>query len=395
VLTVVSHELQPGQVLAAPVPHPEHPGQTLLNRGYVVQASIIPRLMDMGIGCVFVDYPGLDDLDKFLAPQLSPERQKIYTDIKGAIEAAQRSTKPVVPFNNYYQSTRDMICTLMGSGQHPVFMEQIARLSSDSVGHATAVAHLALAVGIKLERYIIAERSRLSPSHAKETTNLGVAGMLHDLGKSRLPKPIQNLHVASQDVEPATRAEYEEHCRHGYDLIRDGCEATAASAVLHHHQRFDGKGFPVTKHDDGTQSIMDGRKIHVFARILAAADLFDRLCTTPDGKRRPNVEVLHLMRSTYAGAIDPNVLRVLPSVTPPYLPGSTVDLSDNTRAVVMNVNAGAPYFPSVRRMVDGKLDEKTVELSPKAGPQIASLNGVPLTKMLLGCEKPYDIAEAA
>jgi len=393
VLTVSTYELKPGQVLAAPVANPEQPDQTLLNRGYVVQPAVVKRLKDLGIAFVFVDFPGLDDLDKLLGPQLSPERQKIYTNIKKSIESAQRHTKPTIAFADYYSSTRDMICTLMGSGTHPLFMEQMARQSSDAVGHATAVAHLALVLGIKLEGYVIAERSRLPAAHAKEISNLGVAGMLHDIGKSKLPKPLQARTISSKEpLSDQLRAEWEQHPRHGYEMIQGGVEATAASAVLHHHQRYDGTGFPVTVNSDGTKTIMQEKKIHIFARILGAADLFDRLCTDEKGQRRPNLEVLHLLRTAYVGAVDPMVLKMLTCVAPPFLPGATVGLSDGTKAIVTNVNANAPYFPDVRRLIDEqKLDDKTLTLSATGGPQIDSVCGVSIASMLPGCEKPLDI----
>jgi HD-GYP domain-containing protein (c-di-GMP phosphodiesterase class II) len=395
VLTVSTFELKAGQVLAAPVAKPDQPDQTLLNRGYVLQDAVIQRIKDLGISYVFVDFPGLDDLDKLLAPQLSPERQNIYNQIKKSIETCQRSTKPSISFNDYYSATRDMICTLMGSGPNPVFMEQIARLAGDAVGHATSVAHLALVLGIKLEGYLIRERSRLSTAHAKETVNLGVAGMLHDIGKTKLPKPLQQRHVASTGaLEAAQQREWEEHTRLGYDMIQSGVEATAASAVLHHHQRFDGGGFPMMD-IDGAKQAPQGKRIHIFARMLAAADLFDRLCTDARGRRRPNLEVLHLLRTDHAGAIDPMVQRTLAAIAPPFLPGASVGLSDGTRAIVTTVNPTAPYFPGVRRFIDDhKLDERTIALSPAADtPQIESVNGVRITDMLPGCGTPLDVTE--
>ena len=395
-LTVSTLELKPGQVLAAPVAKPDQPDQTLLNRGYVLQPAVIQRLKDLGITSVFVDFPGLDDLDKLLAPQLSPERQRIYSQIKKAIETAQRSSKPAISFADYSGSTRELITTLLRSGQNPVFMEQMARTSDDAVGHATAVAHLSLVLGIKLESYLITERSRLPVGHAKETVNLGVAAMLHDLGKTKLPRPLQQRHVASAgEMDEAQRREWEEHPRLGYEMIQAGVEATAASAVLHHHQRMDGTGFPAMD-VDGMKQRPAGKKIHIFARIVGAADLFDRLCTDANGHRRPNLEVLHLLRTTQAAAIDPMVLRMLAVVAPPYLPGSTVGLSDGTRAIVTNVNPKAPYFPGVRRLSDDqKLDEKTISLAPADGPKIESVNGVRIADMLPGCGEPLDVTEKA
>ena len=104
------------------------------------------------------------------------------------------------------------------------------------------------------------------------------------------------------------------------------------------------------KHRDGTKSIPKGDKIHVFARILHVADLYDRLATPAGQKRLPNLQVLHVMREKYAGACDPVVLRALHAVAPPYPPGGKVTLSDGTAAVVVKVDPADPFRPVVRRI---------------------------------------------
>jgi hypothetical protein len=84
------------------------------------------------------------------------------------------------------------------------------------------------------------------------------------------------------------------------------------------------------------------------------------------------------------------ILNTIACVTPPFLPGATVGLSDGTRAIVTNVNADAPYFPPVRRLKDEEtLDETTVRLQANAGPQIQSVSGVNIAQLLPGCEKPF------
>ncbi|HWB54496.1 MAG TPA: hypothetical protein VG722_09895, partial [Tepidisphaeraceae bacterium] len=186
-LIVPISEIEPGMTLACPVSSPEQPDVVLLKTGYVLDAKVIARLPAYGIETVYVQYPGLDEVDRHLLVNLSPPRQKLYQQMKSAISAAQQRSNPKIPYADYYQTARDLILTLMGQGQHPVFMDQLSRLGTDTVGHSTAVSHLSLLIGLKLEDYLIDQRKRLSAAHAKEVVNLGVAGMLHDLGKMQLP----------------------------------------------------------------------------------------------------------------------------------------------------------------------------------------------------------------
>jgi hypothetical protein len=141
-------------------------------------------------------------------------------------------------------------------------------------------------------------------------------------------------------------------------MIRNGVEASAATAVLHHHQHFDGSGFPhVAVRRGSVQERVAGMRIHIFARILLVADLYERLTLMPDGRRRSTVQILHLMRTQYAGRLDPQILRVLPSIIPPFPPGATLKLSDGTLAAVTQFHPREPYYPTVQR-----LDPKTLKL---------------------------------
>jgi HD-GYP domain-containing protein (c-di-GMP phosphodiesterase class II) len=331
-----------------------------------------------------VDYPGLDDLDKHLAVQLSPERQNTYRQIKETIRANERHAKPTVSYTDYYASTRQLVLTLVSQGQHPIYLDQMARMGDDAVGHATAVAHLSLLLGIKLERYLIDQRHRLPPQHAREVVNLGVAGLLHDMGKLKLTEALRPHHGINPTQDPADMAEWENHPRYSYDLVHDGVEPSAASAVLHHHQHFDGSGFPITQHRDGTHTRLAGERIHVFARILMAADLYDQLTIAARGqKRRSNVEILHLMRTTYGGWIDPEVLKILQAVCPPFPPGSKVQLSDGTNAVIIRVDSAKPYRPMVRRLNnDGATLTDPINLSETGAPSIYAIGGIPTESFL-------------
>ena len=88
-LIVNLDEVQAGMTLAAPVAHPDNAQQDLLKRGYALETSILPRLRDLGITSLYVDYPGLSDLDRHLAPQLSPARQSMYRQVREAMGRVQ------------------------------------------------------------------------------------------------------------------------------------------------------------------------------------------------------------------------------------------------------------------------------------------------------------------
>jgi len=106
---------------------------------------------------------------------------------------------------------------------------------------------------------------------------------------------------------PLTEPEYEivkGHSRQGSEIVRniEGAEEIA-EIVLHHHERWDGKGYP-----DGLQQDQSS----LLSRILAAADAFDAMCSTrPYRDRLALKKVLETIQKGAGGQFDPRVVEAL------------------------------------------------------------------------------------
>jgi len=93
------------------------------------------------------------------------------------------------------------------------------------------------------------------------------AGMLHDIGKIEIPdaillKPEKLTEKEYTLIKGHSNASYELLCREPFSALAD--------IVLHHHERYDGKGYP---HG------LKGDQIPFFAQIIAVADAFDAMTT--------------------------------------------------------------------------------------------------------------------
>ncbi|MDD2383611.1 MAG: HD domain-containing protein [Sulfurospirillaceae bacterium] len=93
------------------------------------------------------------------------------------------------------------------------------------------------------------------------------AGMLHDIGKIEIPdaillKPEKLLPIEYSLIKRHSQASYELLCREPFSNLAD--------IVLHHHERFDGTGYP---------SGLKGTKIPFFSQVIAVADAFDAMTT--------------------------------------------------------------------------------------------------------------------
>lgn len=113
---------------------------------------------------------------------------------------------------------------------------------------------------------LIARQLRMAP---ERTAVLRHAAILHDVGK--LGVPTRLLRKTGQ-LDSAEFAAIRLHPTRGVDVVRDIAFLDEAySAILHHHERMDGNGYP---------SGLAGSQIPRFARIIAVADAFDSMTST-------------------------------------------------------------------------------------------------------------------
>jgi putative nucleotidyltransferase with HDIG domain len=148
-------------------------------------------------------------------------------------------------------------------GMLGLLLETLALRDPSAARHAAAVAHYAH------------ELARAAGLSEREQAIVHTAGLLHDLGKEALP---DHILLGRNELHPAERRLIERHPADGARLLlRVEGMGEVAAAVLAHHERIDGRGYP-----DG----LTGDTIPMTARILAVAEVYDVL-TAPDSYRQP------------------------------------------------------------------------------------------------------------
>lgn len=138
---------------------------------------------------------------------------------------------------------------------------------------------------------------------------LRMACILHDVGKISVPDSVL------QKDGPLTPREWETMKRHpitGYDLVRRTGAPDAISAVVrHHHERWDGKGYP---------DQLAGEAIPIAARVVAVADAFDAM--TSHRSYRATMTPEQAFREVIANSgtqFDPSVVKAFERVYPQWV----------------------------------------------------------------------------
>lgn len=140
----------------------------------------------------------------------------------------------------------------------------------------------------------------LALSH-QDTEALRFAAILHDIGKLAIPTRV--LRKADQP-SVADLANIATHAARGVEMVRDiEFLSDSTEAILHHHERMDGLGYP---------SGLRGEDTPLLARIIAVADAFDSLTTSRSHREaHPVEEALAELHERAGTQFDPSVVAAL------------------------------------------------------------------------------------
>jgi len=351
-------DLEPGMAVGGSVVHPGRPETELLRPGAVLEAVIIERLRRIGISQVWVQHDATADLDAAVAPQLSAARTKIYRRLKESFGKMAGATISAAAVHDYRMAIMDLVFQLISSRKYAHLSHELLGARGQLFNHGANVAFLSVLVGLEIETYVVRQRPRLAPEHARDVVPLGLGAMLHDIGKTQLDRPAREhheIHPVPEDEEDAEGA-YRRHVELGYTMLAESrMPATARQIVLNHHQRFDGSGWPdlTTLTRGRREGPQEETEIHIFSRIVSAANVLDNLLHgSPDGTS-PTVAALgEFAGQRFDGWFDPVVRDLVVRRIPPFPIGSLVVLCNGARAVVVSPNFTQPCRPMVRPLPD-------------------------------------------
>ncbi|MFD3536326.1 HD-GYP domain-containing protein [Streptomyces sp. NPDC058664] len=231
-----------------------------------------------------------------------------------------------------------------------------AQYHRERAAHQATIRALVQAVDIK-DRYTRGHSERVGHASVLIARELGMAedrldvvrfaGILHDVGKLGVP-----TRVLRKDgpLTPEERRIIELHPEYGHEMVRGiGFLGEARDAILHHHERLDGSGYPYGLH---------GEEIPEFARVVAVADAFDAMTSTRSYSRARPVPTAVAELERCAGThFDPRMVGALvraldrhgwqPAVTADEPPG-TPPRPDRVPPPTREADSAPPARPKER-----------------------------------------------
>lgn len=167
----------------------------------------------------------------------------------------------------------------------------------------------------------------------KDLEILTLGATLHDIGKTKISDEILNK------PGKLSKEEYEEmrlHTVYGYELLKqiDSIDEKIALIALQHHEREDGKGYPLG---------LDGQEISYFSKIVAVADIFHAMSSSRVYHHAsPFYTVMKQMNKDAYGKLDPTIVLTFLNKMMNSLVGKRVKLTDNSEGTIIMID---PYDP--------------------------------------------------
>ncbi|MFZ5591775.1 MAG: HD-GYP domain-containing protein [Bacillota bacterium] len=326
-------QLRPGTTISADMY--DTSGRLLLKKGTVLTPRVLQMLRSGNSNFVYLNLPPSNHI---MPPRPLPEtaepppvsievRRAATQQIKKCWEQVEKTglLQDITPLRQTAEQIAGEILT------HPsplVSLAQIRLYDDYLFAHSVDVAILAVLTGTALRM------------NKKTLVQLGLGGLLHDIGKIRVPREILNKpgRLTAEEFSIIKK-----HTVHAGEILR-GYDSRLVAIATQHHERVDGSGYPYGLH---------GRAIDPLAQIVSIADVFDAMTT--DRVYRPALpvhEVVEYLLGSGGQHFELTYINAFLQNIAAFPVGSTVRLCSGAMAIVQRNRRGLPLYPLVRVLTD-------------------------------------------
>jgi len=235
--------------------------------------------------------------------------------------------------------------------RNPGALISIARLkTADDYTYLHSVAVCALMIAL----------ARQLGLDEQQTREAGMAGLLHDLGKAMIPASVLNKPGKLTEAEFAL---VKTHPVEGHKLLLSGNGASeiARDVCLHHHEKFDGGGYPAG---------LSGEAISLHARMGAVCDVYDAITSDRPYKAGWDPAESIQRMAEWKGHFDPAIFQAFVKSLGIYPIGSLVRLASGKLGVVTQQGEQSLLKPKVKVFFSTKsqayIKPETIDLARSA-----------------------------
>lgn len=288
----------------------------LLSKGHVLSQGEIIRIKGLKYQAIYIAENNDDQIETAEVDDISDDlRHKAVGTVKeifSLISYEEKLNKKAI--SNAFSVVEDIVNEIV-SNKHMTYPMTDLKLFDDyTYYHSVNVTVIAVVLGFAMGL------------NKNNLYKLGLGALMHDIGKIFVPKPVLEKQGRLTEEEFAI---IKKHSKNGYDYLKQAESFPSESnlAVLTHHEKFNGFGYP-----DGIMA----DQIPIFGRILSVADVFDALVSDrPYRKAMLPAEAVEYIVGGSGVQFDPKVVDVFIEKISPYPIGTHVVLSNGQKAIVV------------------------------------------------------------
>ncbi|MFP4015918.1 MAG: HD-GYP domain-containing protein [Halanaerobiales bacterium] len=326
---VAIEELKPGMRTAKMIENQF--GAILVTPGMILDDNLIDKLKRTGIYNIEIIDETEEEFDKN-QNKFTEQYKDSVENIKSMFSEVQENDK--LNFSNIKKIANNSLH--MDTNRDIVTMLSLIRdVDEYTYTHSVNVGLLAMMFG------------RWAGLSNQKIKDLLFAGMLHDIGKSKIPEEILNKkgQLTDEEFDIIRR-----HTVYGYDLLRK-CKLISdpvSRGVLMHHERNDSSGYPFG---------FSKKKIPFIARVLAIVDTYDAMTSDRVYRgRRPPFEVFRVFEEDLH-SYDLMLSKIFMTNMSQFYLGEMVELSNDWMGEIVYINPNQISKPIV------KVGEQFIDLS--------------------------------
>lgn len=340
-----TRQLKPGMKMDQSVV--DRLGRNLVARGAIIDEYIIESLINLGVMNVYIQEGEVEDEEIIISTKAQDQIDKLYTEdrsklslsksvrerISHGIESIYSDTNVENMASTTASITNDLMDAIDSNNAIAIDIGELKTSDEYTFKHSVDVATISM---------ILAKQQGLS---RKEIYEIGICGLLHDVGKTKVPLEILNKPGRLDDEEFEIM---KQHSVFGYRMIKDKPDFSEkiCLGVLQHHEKINGSGYPMG---------VEEKQISPYARIISVADIYDALITERPYKqafsKRDAVEMIMSM----TGELDIRAMRSFLESMILYPVGSIVELSNGEKAKVVKNSPHYILRPTVVGVQSGRV----------------------------------------
>ena len=304
-------------------------------------------------------------------PRAKKAFDKSHKHINQLMSDVQRDSK--IDIEGSKQLVSSCVDSILSNETALFWLSKIKNKDEYTAEHCVRVGILAIAFG----KYLQLPREELEL--------LGLCGMLHDVGKMKVPQHILNK------AGPLTESEYnivKEHTVLGYVFLRNhgGIDEQVCTVAYNHHERMNGCGYPRK---------VSAELLSQYDRIIAIIDSYDAMISDRCYRKgMPPSKALNQLYKHQGELYDLELVKQFIQMVGIYPVGSLVELNNGQVGVVLSVNEDSKLEPVVELVTDGQRNRiKPVAIDLAKDPKSSDGQPLKVTRTLADNEVEFELED--